>query len=74
MEVVDSKEKFTVPYIGTNFKIFKVKDKYKLLAVNKKNGKSKTLFTGTQDECKQNKERINEAYQQGCLFYYFKKD
>lgn len=74
MEVMDAKEKFSVNYLENKFKIFKVKDKYKLLAVNKKTGKSKTLFTGSKEDCDKNKEYINEAYKQGCIFYFFDKE
>ena len=71
MEVMDFKGKYTVTYQDYKFKIFKVKDKYKLLAVNRKNGKSKTLFTGTKEECQQHKEQIDDAWEKGCIIYSF---
>ncbi len=71
MEVMDYNEKFYVNYQNSRFKVAKSKDNYKLVAVNKSNGKTKTIFKGTEEECKYQKDAIDEAYQQGCLFYYF---
>ena len=72
MEVMDYKERFYVNYQNSRFKIQKSKDEYKLVAINKSNGKSKTIFKGNEDDCKLHKKQIDEAYQKGCLFYYFK--
>lgn len=71
MEVMDSKQRFYVNYQDSRLKIQKSKDEYKLIAVSKTNGKSKTLFKGSKEDCQQNKDWIDEAYQKGCLFYYF---